>query len=76
MTTDSPRRALRTTAAAHYLGVSASLLRKMRTRGSDDPLGKGPPHIRLSPSLVVYQLTDLDAWLEAHRIGASVQQAD
>ena len=61
----SPRRALRTTDAAKYLGVSASLLRKMRGRGPDDRLGLGPNFIKLSPSLVVYQIADLDSWLES-----------
>ena len=61
----SPRRALRTTDAARYLGVSASLLRKMRARSVADPLGPGPPFIRLSPSLIVYEIARLDAWLEA-----------
>ena len=61
----SPRRALRTTDAANYLGVSASLLRKMRSRGSADPLGLGPKFIKLSPSLIVYQISELDAWLES-----------
>jgi len=64
---NQPRRALRTTDAARYLGVSASLLRKMRGRGRDDPLGTGPEFIRLSPSLIVYEITALDSWLEAHQ---------
>jgi hypothetical protein len=59
------RRALRTTDAARYLGVSPSLLRKMRARGPDDPLGTGPPYIKLSPSLIVYEITSLDSWLES-----------
>ncbi len=62
-----PRRALRTTDASRYLGVSPSLLRKMRARGPADPLGAGPAYIRLSPSLIVYEITALDAWLEAHQ---------
>ena len=62
----SPRRALRTTEAARYLGISSSLLRKMRARGPDDPLGPGPDFIRLSPSLIVYQIAELDAWLDGH----------
>jgi hypothetical protein len=61
-----PRRALRTTDAAQYLGISPSLLRKMRLRGADDPLGAGPVYIKLSPSLIVYQIVDLDAWLDSH----------
>ena len=68
----SPRRALRTTNAAHYLGVSASLLRKMRMRGSGDPLDPGPTFIRLSPSLVVYEIDALDAWLNRHRSRSNV----
>lgn len=60
------RRALRTTDAARYLGVSASLLRKMRARGPADPLGLGPAYIRLSPSLIVYEIAALDTWLDAH----------
>jgi predicted DNA-binding transcriptional regulator AlpA len=62
-----PRRALRTPDAARYLGVSPSLLRKMRMRGSDDPLGTGPRYIRISQSLVVYEIRELDSWLEAHQ---------
>jgi predicted DNA-binding transcriptional regulator AlpA len=62
----SPRRALRTTDAARYLGVSASLLRKMRARGPADPLGAGPAYVRLSPSLIVYEIAVLDAWLDSH----------
>jgi len=65
-----PRRALRTTDAARYLGVSSSLLRKMRARGPDDPLGLGPGYIRLSPSLIVYEIAALDAWLEARAVNA------
>lgn len=65
-----PRRALRTTDAARYLGISPSLLRKMRSRGPADPLGVGPAFIRLSPSLIVYEISVLDAWLDAHSLQA------
>jgi predicted DNA-binding transcriptional regulator AlpA len=61
----APRRALRTTDAARYLGVSASLMRKMRARGPDDPLDAGPAYIKLSPSLIVYEIASLDSWLES-----------
>lgn len=64
---DAPRRALRTAQAAAYLGVSASLLRKMRSRGPDDPLGQGPPFIKLSAALVVYEIDELDRWLDSRR---------
>ena len=56
--------------AARYLGVSPSLLRKMRSRGPADPLGAGPAYIRLSPSLIVYEISVLDAWLDAHSLNA------
>jgi hypothetical protein len=62
-----PRRALKTVPAAAYLGISPSLVRKMRARGVDDPLGTGPEFIKLSPSLIVYEVSALDAWLEGHR---------
>lgn len=62
----APRRALRTVEAAGYIGVSPSLLRKMRLRGTDDPLDSGPPYIRLSPSLIVYDIVSLDAWMDRH----------
>ena len=65
-----PRRALRTTDAARYLGISPSLLRKMRLRGPADPLGSGPAYIRLSPSLIVYEISALDAWLDARALRA------
>ena len=63
----APRRALRTTDAARYLGVSPSLLRKMRMRGPDDPSGQGPAFIKLSPSLIVYEIASLDQWLDQRR---------
>jgi hypothetical protein len=64
--TTPPRRALRTSAAAQYLGVSPSLLRKKRLQGPSDPQDPGPAYIQLSPSLIVYTIADLDAWLDAH----------
>jgi predicted DNA-binding transcriptional regulator AlpA len=70
LTNVTPRRALRTVDAAQYLGVSVSLLRKLRLRGPDDPSGAGPPFIKLSPSLIVYEIAALDQWLERHREAA------
>jgi hypothetical protein len=67
-TSTPPRRALRTIDAARYLGVSPSLLRKMRSRGPADPLGAGPTYIRLSASLIVYEISVLDAWLDARAL--------
>ncbi len=62
----SPRSSLRTVEAARYLGISASLLRKLRMRAPEDPGRRGPSFIKLSPQLVVYKIEDLDAWLDEH----------
>jgi hypothetical protein len=62
-----PCRALRTVPAANYLGVSASLLRKFRMRAPGDPQDRGPDYIKLSPYLVLYEISALDAWLDARR---------
>lgn len=67
-TNNPPLRAgLQTAEAARYLGVSRSLLRKWRLKGTDDPGEKGPPYCRITRQLVVYQVADLDAWLWQHR---------
>jgi hypothetical protein len=71
---DTPRRALRTVDAARYLGISPSLLRKMRGRGPDDPAGQGPEFVRLSPCLIVYEIRSLDNWFEKHRATAAAQR--
>lgn len=73
--TTSPRRALRTVPAADYLGLSPSLLRKYRSRGVDDPQDKGPEFIKVSPSIVLYEITALDAWLDSRRAASPSQAA-
>jgi hypothetical protein len=60
---DFPIRALKTSDAARYLGLSASWLRKQRARGPDDPGQPGPKFIRLEGACL-YEVVDLDAWLE------------
>jgi hypothetical protein len=62
------RSSLRTVEAARYLGISASLLRKLRMRAPDDPGRRGPNFVRLSPQLIVYRIEDLDAWLDVHAV--------
>lgn len=64
---ETPVRCLNTAKAAYYLGISPSLLRKYRMRGPDDPGGNGPKYIKLSPQLVVYDIKDLDAWLDSFK---------
>ena len=51
---------LRTPEAADYLGLSTSLLEKMRIRGN------GPRYAKLG-RLVVYAISDLDAWVNEHK---------
>ena len=51
---------LRTPEAAHYCGLSASLLNRLRMTGG------GPCYCKIS-SIVSYDPDDLDEWLAAHR---------
>lgn len=60
-------RGLREPAAAQYIGVTPRQLRMWRERAPDDPGEKGPPFIRLGHRTVVYDLRDLDAFLEQKR---------
>jgi hypothetical protein len=56
-----PRR-MRRRHAAKYLGVSVGFLEKCACRGT------GPPYLRLSARLVVYEVDALDAWAAARRV--------
>jgi predicted DNA-binding transcriptional regulator AlpA len=49
------RRYLRVPEAAHYLGVSASLLNRLRMTGD------GPRYAKISTT-VTYDIEDLDTW--------------
>ena len=59
-TASTQRRMLRTEDAAGYVGLSASTLCKLRL------VGNGPRYIKIGKS-VVYDPTDLDAWLSSKR---------
>jgi excisionase family DNA binding protein len=50
---------LKTEDAASYLGVSPSLLNKLRLTGG------GPQFVRLAGRAIRYRRADLDAWIEA-----------
>jgi hypothetical protein len=63
----TPIGALNTTGAAKYLGVSVSLLRKLRLKGRDDPGISGPRYYKVGPQIVLYRVDELDAWLSRHR---------
>jgi len=60
MTGGEPRR-LRTPKAAEYLGCAKSTLEKKRVTGG------GPPFIKLSRGVVVYDTRELDAWMAQRR---------
>lgn len=64
--TNSPRRGLKTPEAATYLGLSVSLLRKMRGRGPQDRQ-PGPAFIRVTSQLIIYEVSELDRWLDEQR---------
>jgi predicted DNA-binding transcriptional regulator AlpA len=55
------QRNLRPPGAASYLGLSASTLAKMRLRGD------GPRYSKAGPRIVVYDVHDLDDWLDARK---------
>ncbi len=52
---------MRPRAAAEYIGCSTSKLAKLRVYGG------GPDYLRLSGGLIVYDMDDLDRWLDKHR---------
>jgi predicted DNA-binding transcriptional regulator AlpA len=54
-------RILRTPDAAHYLGLTASTLEKMRLSG------RGPRFVRLGSRAVGYAIGDLDSFIDAGR---------
>ena len=56
-----PRRYLRPADAADYVGVSSKFLAHARVRGD------GPPFIRASGRLILYDVADLDQWLGGRR---------
>lgn len=54
---DTKQANLRPADAALYLNLSASTLAKMRLRGD------GPPYVKAGPRVVLYRISDLEAWL-------------
>jgi len=59
-------RLLHTDEAARYLDVSPAMLERLRW------LGDGPPYIHPTGGRIVrYRLSDLQTWLETHRVTPS-----
>lgn len=61
------RRWLRVRAAAAYLAIGVGTLNKLRV------LGGGPPYSKLGHT-VVYDSTDLDAWVAARRVRSTSER--
>jgi predicted DNA-binding transcriptional regulator AlpA len=59
---------LRVPEAAAYLGLAPSTLAKMRLRGDS------PRYAKAGPRIVVYDVRDLDAWLEARKRSSTSQE--
>lgn len=61
------RQTLTESEAARYLGVSRSTLRHGRCYGSAGPRMRTPAYIKVGRK-VLYQLADLDSWLNKSRV--------
>lgn len=53
--------------AAEYLQLTVSTLAKMRCKGG------GPNFIRAGSKVVLYDVRDLNAWMESHKFGNTSQ---
>lgn len=53
------RLAVRAKEAANMLGIAPSTLAKMRMRND------GPPFVKANERLVLYRVTDLQAWMKS-----------
>ena len=67
-TNGAPERLMKRSAAAELLGCSVRFLENAALRGD------GPRFIKVSPRLVLYRLSDLQAWLET-RVRVSTSEA-
>ena len=63
--TNHARQTLDEADAAAFIGISVSSLRKARTAGPASARMPSPPYIRVGRR-VLYRVTDLNAWLDAH----------
>ena len=63
-----PRRVLRRSAAAQYLGLSIRALERFATEGG------GPRFVRLTATATGYTLQDLDAWLKARTFSSTSEE--
>lgn len=61
------KRAFTTNEAAHYLGVSTSLLKQARSNSPSAKKLDAPKSTKLGRRKVVYCLEDLNDWLDSHK---------
>lgn len=61
-----PARLISDRDTASYIGVSVDFLRKHRSEGNRQNRTIGPPFVKFGRS-VRYDITDLDAWIEANK---------
>ncbi|MBX5462025.1 MAG: hypothetical protein IRZ28_13170 [Steroidobacteraceae bacterium] len=69
-------RSVGTSGAARYTGFSVSYLKMLRRRAPNDPQGAGPPFRRVAANKVLYDIADLDAWLDSFPSRRSTTDAD
>jgi predicted DNA-binding transcriptional regulator AlpA len=60
---------IRTKAVAARTGMSESLINQLRCRGG------GPPFIKVSPIVVLYDVAELDKWLHARTASSTAEAA-
>ncbi len=60
---------LRRKQAAKYIGASEGFLEKAAVRRCG-----GPPFLRLSRRLIVYDVSDLDAWMAKRRVDCTTEE--
>ena len=54
--------------AARYLGVSRSFLNASRCYGNRKGQTPAPPYVRVGQRGIRYDVRDLDAWIDEHRV--------
>lgn len=62
------KRAISEKEAAKYLGIAATTLRQGRCEGRRDNRIPPPPYCKIGTRKIVYLISDLDKWLEDHRV--------
>ena len=67
MAVETPK--MRASEAAHYVRLAESTMAKLRCYGG------GPPFSKAGPRLVVYDRSDLDAWLASRRCRSTAEYA-